>query len=80
VADRSYSRGSSVGIATDYGLEGRGSIPGRVRRFSSSPQRLDQLWSTLSLLLNGYWGLFPLGVKRQGYDSHLVPRQRMMEV
>jgi hypothetical protein len=28
---------SSVGIATVYGLDGRGSIPSRVKRFFSSP-------------------------------------------
>jgi hypothetical protein len=39
------SRDSSVGIATGYGLEGRGSIPGRVKIFSS-PQRPDQFWGT----------------------------------
>jgi hypothetical protein len=31
---RSRNRDSSVGIATGYGLDGRGSIPGRDYRFS----------------------------------------------
>jgi HKD family nuclease len=30
---------SSVGIATDYEIDGRGSIPGRVKKFFCSPQR-----------------------------------------
>jgi hypothetical protein len=32
------SRVNSVGMATDYGLDGRGLIPGRGKRFFSSPQ------------------------------------------
>jgi hypothetical protein len=31
------SRDSSVGIATGYGLDGRGSIPGKGKKFFSSP-------------------------------------------
>jgi hypothetical protein len=34
---------TGVGIATGYGLNGRGLIPGRSRRFLSTSQRLDQL-------------------------------------
>jgi hypothetical protein len=37
----SYS--NRVGIATGYKLDGRGSIPGRGRRFMSSPQGPDRL-------------------------------------
>jgi hypothetical protein len=47
---------SSVGIATDYGLNRRG-IAFRVSvkaRFFSSPRCLDRLWGPL----NGYPGLF----------------------
>jgi hypothetical protein len=39
-----YTRGSwdnSVGIAAGYGLDGRGSMPGRGKRFFSTRQRLD---------------------------------------
>jgi hypothetical protein len=37
------SRGSSVGIATGYGLDGRSSIPARGKRFFPSPQRPQRL-------------------------------------
>jgi hypothetical protein len=33
-----------VGIATAYGLDGRVSIPGKDKKFISSPQRPDRLW------------------------------------
>jgi hypothetical protein len=47
------SRDSSVGTATGYGVDGRGSILVRVK-FFSTPQRLDRLWGLPSLLSNGY--------------------------
>jgi hypothetical protein len=51
---------SSVGIATSYGQDDLGSIPGMTRCFSS-PQRPDWLWGPPSLLPNGYQGRFPHG-------------------
>jgi hypothetical protein len=48
------SQNSSVGVATGYGLDGRGSIPRSGKRFFSSPQRPDWLWGSPSLLSNGY--------------------------
>jgi hypothetical protein len=52
-----------VGIAIGYGLDGPGSIPDRGKRFFFSTQHPDRLWCPPSLLSNGYWGLFPRGVK-----------------
>jgi hypothetical protein len=52
------NRDSSVGIATGYGLDGTGSMSGSARFFSSL-QCSDRLWAPLSLLSNGYRGLFP---------------------
>jgi hypothetical protein len=48
-----WSRNSSVGIETDYELDSRGSIPGRGKRFFSSPQRPYCPWGPPSLLHNG---------------------------
>jgi hypothetical protein len=55
----------SVGIATGYGLDGRG-VGVRVpvgSRFFSPPLPPDRFWGPSSLLSNGYGGLFP-GVMR----------------
>jgi hypothetical protein len=51
------SRDSSVGITMGYGLDGRGSISGRAKRFPFTPQHPDQFWSPPSLLPNEYRGL-----------------------
>jgi hypothetical protein len=47
-----------VGIATGYGLDGLGWIPGSAR-FFYSPRRSDRLRGPPSLLSKGYRGLFP---------------------
>jgi hypothetical protein len=58
-----------VCAATAYELDGRGSIPGRGKRFFCTPQRPDRLWGPPSLISNVYLG-FSLGVKRPGREVH----------
>jgi hypothetical protein len=53
--------GSSIGIATGYGLVDQGSISGKGKRSFSSPQRPDRHWGLPSLLSNKYRGLNSLG-------------------
>jgi hypothetical protein len=53
--------GSLVSIVSDYGPDGRGSIPDRGKGFFRYPLRPDWLWSPPSPLHNGYCGLFPQG-------------------
>jgi hypothetical protein len=53
-----FCRNTSVGIATGYGLDGPGSIPGKDKIFSA-PQCPDRLRGPPSLLYNGYRWLFP---------------------
>jgi hypothetical protein len=52
--------GSSVGITTDYGLDGPGSNPGGDEIFLTCPERP---WGPPSLLKNGY-RVFPGGKMR----------------
>jgi hypothetical protein len=54
------SRDSSLGIATGYELDDRGSIPGRGKIFLFSIAYRPALGPT-GLLSNGYWGRFPWG-------------------
>jgi hypothetical protein len=53
------SRGSSVSIVTDCGLDDRGSTPGRGKGFFFQLLCPDQHWGPPSLLSSGYWGDFP---------------------
>ena len=61
--------GSSVGIATDYGLDGPGIESRWGTRFSS---QTDRLWGPPSLLYNGYW-LSPGGKVRPGRAADHSP-------
>jgi hypothetical protein len=61
---------SSVGIATVYGLDGQGSIPGKGKEFFSSPQSPDRLWGPPSLLHDGYY--FPLSQWGQLHLFYLI--------
>ena len=60
--------GSSVGIATDNGLDG----PGIESRWDDIFRRPDRPWNPPSLLYNGY-RVFPGGRKRQGRDTEPSP-------
>ena len=69
--------GSSVGIATDYGLDGPGSNPGGEEIFRLSRQALGPP----SLLYNEYW-VFPGGKVRPGCAADHSPHSSaaVMEV
>jgi hypothetical protein len=62
--------GSSVGIATDYGLDG----PGIESRWEGEIFRTcpDRPWGPPSLLCNGY-RVFPEGKVRPGHDTDHSP-------
>jgi hypothetical protein len=62
-------QGSSVGMATGYGLDGPG-IESRWRRDFSHLS--DRPWGPHSLLYNGY-RVFPGGRRRPGSDADLSP-------
>jgi hypothetical protein len=74
------SQDSSVGIVTGYMLDRLGSIPGRDKRYFSSPQCPDQLWGPPTLLSNGYWGLFFGWSMRLTTHLNLLLRLRMVEL
>jgi len=61
--------GSSVGIATGYGLDGPG-IESQWRRVS--PHLSRRPWGPPSLLYNGY-RVFPGGKERPGRDADPSP-------
>jgi len=61
--------GSSVGIATGYGLDGPGIEFRRGKIFRICP---DRPWGPASLLYNGY-RVFPGGKERPGHDADPSP-------
>ena len=61
--------GSSVGIATGYGLDGPGSISGGGEIFRTCPNRL---WGPPNLLYNGY-RVFLGGKERPGREADPSP-------
>jgi len=64
-----YGPGSSVGIATDCGLDGPGSNPGGDEILRTCP---DRSWGPPSLLYNGY-RVFPGGKERLGRAADYSP-------
>ena len=60
--------GSSVGIATDYGLDG----PGIESRWGEILRRPDGPWGPPNLLYNGY-RVFSGGRKQPGRDADPSP-------
>jgi len=61
--------GSSVGIATGYGLDG----PGIKSRWGRDfPHLSSRPWGPPSALYNGYW-VFPGGKERPGRDADPSP-------
>jgi hypothetical protein len=49
---------------SDYGMDDRGSIPGRGKGFFFRLLCPDRLWGPPSLLYNGYRGVLSPGLKR----------------
>ena len=64
-----FGSGSSVGIATGYGLDDPGSKSGGGEILPTCP---DRPWGPPSLLYNGY-RVFPGGKERPGRDADLSP-------
>jgi hypothetical protein len=65
-----YTR-RELGQLTWYnnGMDGRGSIPAKGKRFFYTPQRPDRLWVPPSLLTNGSPRTLSSGVKWSGRDA-----------
>jgi hypothetical protein len=70
-----FSKGA--GIATGYGLNNRGGrVPVQVgSRIFISPHRPDRFWGPLSLLYNGYRGLFPRSKAVSSWSWSLTSKQ-----
>jgi hypothetical protein len=75
----SESWDSSADIATGYGLDGWGSIFGRVKRFFSSPRRSGPLSPHTTDNGGSSQGVQRLG-READHLPHLVSRSRMMEL
>jgi hypothetical protein len=67
------SRGSSGSIVSDYGLDNRGSIPDRGRRFFSSPYVQTGSGAHPASYPMGTGGPFPGGKARPGRDTDHSP-------
>jgi hypothetical protein len=70
----SMNRDSSVGTATGYGLDGRGSIPGRGWEFCSSTPCPRPALGPTDPPIQWSSGALSLGVKRPGHDADHSPQ------
>lgn len=57
----SKGRDSAAFITMGYGLDERDLIPGRAKKFFSTTQCPDRIWSPLNVIWNRYQGLLPQG-------------------
>jgi hypothetical protein len=64
-----HSESGYLSQTTGYGLDGRSSIPGRGKRFLSSPQCPDRLSGSPSLVSNGHREDLSPGVKWQEREA-----------
>jgi hypothetical protein len=55
-------------------------IPGKAKRFFSSPKHPDWAWDQPNLKFSGYWGIFLMALKAWGLKltMHLMLRIRMI--
>jgi hypothetical protein len=74
--NNNMSRGSSVIIASGYGLDNRAievRSPAEAKGFLFYPLCPDRLWGLPRFLCNGYRGPFPRGKARPGRDADRSP-------
>jgi hypothetical protein len=64
---------NSDGILMGYRLDSQGLIPGTGKRFFSTPQHPDQLWSPPSFLSKGHWRAPSMGIKWLGHEADHSP-------
>jgi hypothetical protein len=64
---------NSVSIATDYGLDGQGTIPGKSKSFFFALMNQDWFQGPSSLPQNGCQGHFPYTVKWSGNNGNYSP-------
>jgi hypothetical protein len=78
VSNKTKSWDSSVCIATGYGLDGRGSIPGKGKKSFSNPLHPDRLRGPPNLISSAYWNYSGCGVKLTAH-LRLVLRIRIVD-
>jgi hypothetical protein len=63
-----------IGIATDYRLDGLGSIPGKGKKLFCTTQAPHRLWGPPSVLFSGFRGAVSLRVTQQGREIDHSPQ------